>query len=157
MSAPITIRPAGLADLDAVAALFDAYRQFYAQAPDRARAAAFIQARMQAGESVILLAERVPPAGPAEPVGFCQLYPTFCSVEAAPIFVLYDLFVAPEARRGGLGAALLRAAEARARQDGRKRMDLTTAHDNHAAQRLYESLGWVHDTVFRTYTRRVAG
>jgi len=157
MSAPISIRPAGLADLDAVAALFDAYRQFYAQAPDRARATAFIQARMQAGESVILLAERVPPAGLAEPVGFCQLYPSFCSVEAAPIFVLYDLFVAPEARRGGLGAALLRAAEAQARQGGRVRMDLTTAHDNHTAQRLYESLGWVHDTVFRTYTRRVAG
>lgn len=157
MSAPISIRPAGLADLDAVAALFDAYRQFYAQAPDRARATAFIQARMQAGESVILLAERVPPAGPAESVGFCQFYPSFCSVEAAPIFVLYDLFVAPEARRSGLGAALLRAAEAQARQGGRMRMDLTTAHDNHTAQRLYESLGWVHDTVFRTYTRRVAG
>lgn len=150
---PTAIRPARPADLDAVAALFDAYRQFYAQAPDRAAATAFIRARMAADESVILLAEGADGA----PCGFCQLYPTFCSVEAAPIFVLYDLYVAPEARRGGAGAALLRAAEAHARASGRVRMDLTTAHANLAAQRLYESLGWVRDEVFRTYTRRVAG
>ena len=89
------------------------------------------------------------------PCGFCQLYPSFCSVEAAPIFVLYDLYVTPAARRSGTGRALLLAAEARARAEGRVRMDLTTAHSNHTAQRLYESLGWVHDEVFRTYNRRI--
>lgn len=147
------VRLATLADLDRVAALFDAYRQFYEQAPDRAAATAFIRARMEAGESVILLAED---AG-GTPLGFCQLYPTFCSVEAAPIFVLYDLYVTPAARRSGAGRALLLAAEAQARADGRVRMDLTTAHTNLVAQRLYESLGWARDEVFRTYNRRIAG
>lgn len=153
MTAPATVRLASLGDVDAVAAMFDAYRQFYEQAPDRGAATAFIRARLSRDESVILLAEDA--AG--QPLGFCQLYPTFCSVEAAPIYVLYDLFVRPTARCGGSGAALLRAAEAHAHRTGRVRMDLTTAHTNHTAQRLYESLGWVHDEVFRTYNRRIAG
>jgi ribosomal protein S18 acetylase RimI-like enzyme len=34
-------------------------------------------------------------------------------------------------------------------------MDLTTARSNHAAQALYESLGWVRDEVFLAYARRI--
>ncbi|MEY8689768.1 MAG: N-acetyltransferase family protein [Leptothrix sp. (in: b-proteobacteria)] len=150
---PTTVRLASLSDVDAVAALFDAYRQFYEQIPDLGTATAFIRERLSRDESVILLAEDAE----GQPLGFCQLYPTFCSVEAAPIYVLYDLFVTPAGRRSGTGAALLRAAEQHAHRTGRVRMDLTTAHTNHSAQRLYESLGWVHDEIFRTYNRRVVG
>jgi ribosomal protein S18 acetylase RimI-like enzyme len=32
-------------------------------------------------------------------------------------------------------------------------MDLTTARSNHAAQALYESLGWKRDDVFLAYSR----
>lgn len=145
------IRPATVADADTLAPLFDAYRQFYEQAPDLCGARAFIAERLARGESVVLLALNA--SGTA--AGFCQLYPTFCSVEAAPIYVLYDLFVAPTARQSGTGRALLRAAEALARAHGKVRMDLTTAHTNTAAQALYESLGWVRDTVFRAYSLRV--
>ena len=145
----ITTRLADLADLDTVAMLFDAYRQFYEQTPDLARARAFISERMARHESFILLAEDT--AGMA--VGFCQLYPTFCSVEAAPILTLYDLYVTPEARRGGVGSTLLLAAEAHARQGGFRRMDLTTARTNLAAQSVYASLGWVRDDVFLAYNR----
>lgn len=152
-SSPATVRLASLADVETVAALFDAYRQFYEQAPDLVAATVFIGERLSRDESVILLAEDAE----GQPLGFCQLYPTFCSVEAAPIYVLYDLFVTPATRRSGTGATLLRAAEQHARRTGRVRMDLTTAHTNHTAQRLYESLGWVHDEVFRTYNRRIAG
>ena len=83
------------------------------------------------------------------------MYPGFCSVEAAPICTLYDLFVVPEARRAGAGRRLLLAAEARAAADGQVRMDLTTARSNVKAQSLYESLGWVRDEVFFAYSRRV--
>src|SRR5256885_1014079 len=82
-------------DAALIAPLFDAYRQFYEQPADADAALAFITARLERGESVILLARR--PDGSA--LGFCQLYPSFCSVLAAPIYVLYDLFVAPDARR----------------------------------------------------------
>jgi ribosomal protein S18 acetylase RimI-like enzyme len=47
---------------------------------------------------------------------------------------------------------LLKAAEARAAADGKARMDLTTAKTNNAAQSLYESLGWVRDEVFYSYS-----
>ncbi|KRB27201.1 MULTISPECIES: GNAT family N-acetyltransferase [unclassified Acidovorax] len=146
------IRPATPADADTIAPLFDAYRQFYEQAPDLSRARAFMAERLERGESVILLAMDASQAA----MGFCQLYPTFCSVEAAPIYTLYDLFVVPAARQTGTGRSLLVAAEATARAHGRVRMDLTTAHTNIAAQSLYESLGWTLDTVFRAYSKRVS-
>ena len=146
-------RVAGLAELDTVALLFDTYRQFYRQAADLALATSFIRARMQNNESIILIATNE--AGQA--LGFCQLYPSFCSVEAAPIFTLYDLFVAPAARRCGAGRALLLAAERHAAASGKVRLDLTTARNNRAAQSVYESLGWVHDEVFLSYSRRVEG
>jgi ribosomal protein S18 acetylase RimI-like enzyme len=88
-------------------------------------------------------------------VGFCQLYPTFCSVEAKPIYSLYDLFVSPAARRTGAGSALLRAAEKLAAENGKARMDLTTAKKNEAAQAAYESLGWVRDEIFLAYSKSV--
>lgn len=152
MHTSLSLRQARPADLPAVAELFDLYRQFYDQPADRERAQAFLTERMQRCESVILVAD----AGADGLMGFCQLYPSFCSVEAAPIYVLYDLFVRPGARQAGVGRQLLLAAEARAAADGRVRMDLTTARTNLTAQRLYESLGWVRDEVFLAYNRRVA-
>lgn len=145
------IRPATPADAGTLAPLFDAYRQFYEQAPDITAARRFIAERLERGESSILIAFDA--AGAA--IGFCQLYPTFCSVEAAPIYTLYDLFVSAAARKTGAGRALLMAARDHARAQGKVRMDLTTAHTNTTAQSLYESLGWVHDTVFRAYSQRV--
>jgi ribosomal protein S18 acetylase RimI-like enzyme len=142
-------RLATLADLASIAPLFNAYRQFYEQADDLAVATAFIQERLVKAESVIILA-----LDDAQTVvGFCQLYPTFCSVEVAPIYTLYDLFVLPQARRTGAAKALLQAAHAYAAQTGRVRMDLTTARTNLAAQALYVSEGWVRDDVFLTYNK----
>ena len=54
------------------------------------------------------------------------------------------------------GRFLLLAAEDHARRQGRVRMDLTTAHTNTTAQKLYESLGWTLDTVFRAYNKRIS-
>lgn len=148
----ITIRQARQDDVPAIAQLFDLYRQFYEQAPDLALAQAFISERLRKQESVILVAEDDRRAL----VGFCQLYPTFCSVEAKPIYSLYDLFVLPAARKEGVGRSLLQAAEVTAAAQGKARMDLTTAKTNKPAQSLYESLGWVRDDVFFAYNRRVS-
>ncbi|HTF95677.1 MAG TPA: GNAT family N-acetyltransferase [Cellvibrio sp.] len=145
----ITIREATLVDLPKVAELFDLYRQFYEQKPDIEHAYQFITDRFNNHESVILLADDKE----AGLVGFCQLYPTFCSVEAAAIYSLYDLYVLPVARTHGVGKALLLAAEAKAIAEGKVRMDLTTAKTNLPAQSLYESLGWLRDDIFYAYNK----
>ncbi|MDT9000849.1 GNAT family N-acetyltransferase [Paucibacter sp. APW11] len=147
----IAIRTAIAADLPALAELFDQYRRFYEQPADLPLAHRFLAERMSRGESVILLAE----SEAQQALGFCQLYPTFCSVEARPIYALYDLYVLPAQRRSGAGTALLKAAEQLARREGKARMDLTTARDNLRAQSLYESLGWVRDEVFLAYNRAI--
>ena len=147
----VTIRLATADDLEDVATLFDQYRQFYRQPADQSLARRFIEERMRKHESVIFLAD----AAPSMAIGFCQLYPTFCSVLAARTFVLYDLFVAAAARKLGAGRALMQAAEAYARTNGAARLELSTARTNSPAQALYESLGWERDEVFYVYTRRL--
>lgn len=147
----ITIKTAELRDVEKVAPLFDAYRQFYEQQPDLQTATAFLRARLEKQESIILFAENAE----QQVIGFCQLYPSFCSVIAAPIYVLYDLFTSPSARNQGAGKALLNAAHQHAQTNSIARLDLTTAKNNVIAQSLYESLGWVRDTVFYTYNKTV--
>lgn len=147
----ITIKTADLNDVEKVAPLFDAYRQFYEQQPNLDAAAQFLRARVENHESIILFAEN----NDQQVIGFCQLYPSFCSVIAAPIYVLYDLFTSPSARKHGAGKALLKAAHQLAQTNGVARLDLTTAKDNVTAQSLYESLGWVRDTIFYTYNKMV--
>lgn len=144
----IAVRQATIHDLDLVAPLFDAYRQFYEQPADLALAKHFLRERFAHHESVVLLAVDAEGEG----VGFVQLYPLFSSVRAARTYLLNDLFVAASARRRGVAAALLHEASDYARAVGAIRMSLTTAHTNEAAQRLYESLGWKRDEHFREYT-----
>jgi ribosomal protein S18 acetylase RimI-like enzyme len=146
----VRIRPAQARDLDQAARLFDAYRQFYRQPPDLAAALAFLRARLQRRESVLLVAET-----DAGLCGFTQLYPTFCSIAAAPIVVLYDLFVDPAARRHGVGRTLLRAACEHAQACGAVRLELATARVNAPAQALYHSEGWVRDEEFYRYSLAV--
>jgi ribosomal protein S18 acetylase RimI-like enzyme len=149
----IKVRQARVEDLSKVADMFDLYRQFYGQPSNLPMALQFLSDRFTQAESLILVADSTP----ENLLGFCQLYPTFCSVEAAPIYSLYDLFVRPEARKLGVGRLLLQAAEDQARKQAKVRMDLTTARTNAAAQLLYESVGWVRDEIFLGYSKRVVG
>lgn len=136
-------------DLDSVAILFDLYRQFYNQKTDIGLAKKFINLRQKNGESLIIVAE----SEENKIVGFCQLYPSFCSVAAARIYVLYDLYVLPMHRRFGVGRQLLVAAESQAILENVHHLDLTTAQSNYKAQALYESLGWEKDSIFISYSK----
>ena len=148
----IKISTAIKADVAAIAHLFDAYRQFYQYLPDLALANRYIAERIEKADSLILLAQDAS----AQALGFCQLYPTFCSLEAKPIYALYDLYVAPAARGAGIGNLLLLAAEQSAREHGMCRLDLTTAKTNLPAQAAYEALGWVRDEVYFSYSKAVS-
>ena len=148
----VKISVATKADVAAIAQLFAAYRQFYQYPPDLALANRYIAERIEKADSLILLAQDAS----AQALGFCQLYPTFCSLEAKPIYALYDLYVAPAARGAGIGNLLLLAAEQSAREHGMCRLDLTTAKTNLPAQAAYEALGWVRDEVYFSYSKAVS-
>lgn len=138
-------------DIEALAFLFDQYRQFYEPAPNLALAKTFIADRLNQQDSVIFVAEN----SDKNLIGFCQIYPSFCSVAAAKIGVLYDLFVVSDIRKTGTGRALMLAAHEYAAINDMARLDLTTAKDNLKARALYESLGWQRDNVFYAYNKDV--
>lgn len=142
----ITIRRAQPPDVDAVAPLFDAYRQFYGREENLPLARRFLAERLARGQSVVFLASQGPTV-----CGFTQLYPVFSSLSCRPAWILSDLFVAPEGRRTGVGRRLMEAAHAFAREQGAVTVELETAHTNIGAQALYESLGYEHDLIFRHY------
>jgi len=121
-----------------VAHLFDLYRQFYEQPADPKLAQEFISQRIANRESIIFVAY-----DGEEALGFVQLYPSFCSVQACKILILYDLYVVAGQRKKGLGAALLNRATTLAKEMGAARLDLLTAKDNLPGQTLYEKLGYV--------------
>ena len=148
----IDVRPAKVADLDALALLFAGYRSFYGQPSDVAAGRAFLEARMRGNESVIVLASLE-----AQAVGFCQLYPIFSSVSMRRAWLLNDLFVDPAGRGQGVGEQLLVAAAAHGRASGAAWLMLQTAHDNSPAQRLYARAGWQLDQQFHTYILDLSG
>ncbi len=140
MQGAIAIRRADANDLDALAVLFDAYRQFYQQSGDVAAARAFLAERLAWDESVVLEAE-----DDTTQIGFVQLYPLFSSVRLGRTWLLNDLYVAPQARRLGAARALLDAACAFAHERGALGLELETGRDNLTAQALYRSAGWQLD------------
>lgn len=148
-TSPAIISRATLGDLDALTTLFDGYRIFYKQPSDPALAHAFIEERLRRDESVIFIARD---GASREALGFTQLYPMFSSVSARRIWVLNDLFVATAARKRGVARALMDRARGFATEAGALRLILETAEDNHAAQALYESLGYVRETGERHYS-----
>jgi ribosomal protein S18 acetylase RimI-like enzyme len=138
---------ADLECLGDVAELFDQYRQFYEEPADLEKARDFVSQRMANGESVIFLARLG-----EKPAGFVQLYGSFCSIAARPMWILYDLYVTGSCRGQGVGEALMNRARDLARETGASRIDLSTATNNHVAQRLYERLGYERDEAFFVYS-----
>ncbi|HEY1680303.1 MAG TPA: GNAT family N-acetyltransferase [Candidatus Tumulicola sp.] len=137
------------ADIRSIAPLFDDYRVFYGQPSDEDASYRFLRERWIARESILFIAlGRV-----ADPLGFVHLYPLFVSDRMLRLWLLNDLFVRPEARRSGLGRALMQRAEEHARETGSAGLTLSTAVDNTKAQGLYESDGYVRDDAFLHYNR----
>jgi GNAT superfamily N-acetyltransferase len=136
----MNVRRAVPSDLEAVTELFDAYRRFYRLPADLARARRFIQDRFARDDAVIFLAEQGD-----QVLGFTQLYPSLSSLSTARVWVLNDLFVAPDGRRKGVGEALLERARQHAEETGAAYLELATERTNVDAQRLYERLGWRKD------------
>lgn len=142
----IRIIEAGLDELEPAARLFDAYRQFYGRPSDIAACRAYLRERLAHGESRVYLASR---GDRFE--GFMQLYPSFGSLSLRRTWILYDLFVSPDARGQGVATRLLGQARQLGMDTGAHDLSLATAITNLTAQRLYERMGWKRDQDFHYY------
>jgi GNAT superfamily N-acetyltransferase len=82
------------------------------------------------------------PDDDSPPSGVLQLRFRFSVWKAAPDAWIEDLFVRTDARRAGVGDALMKLAAQRARERGAKRIELDTNEENAAALALYDRHGF---------------
>ena len=157
----ISIQMATSRDISEVARLFNAYRDFYGEAPDEPRALAFIRDRITLASSQppgqfsvaqYFLAWMETPEG-RKAVGFMHLMPSTNTLAMRPIWFLEDLYVDPSVRGKGIATAFLKHAEEFARRTGAERLTLATAHDNLAAQSIYRKLGYIREEHFWIFHR----
>lgn len=76
------------------------------------------------------------------PVGLINCFAGFSAFAARPLLNIHDLVVRAEARRHGVGRALLDWAEARARQLGYCKLTLEVLSNNASALRAYDRAGF---------------
>jgi GNAT superfamily N-acetyltransferase len=136
--APVTAR-----DLDELLALMRSYCEFYKAAPadeallDLSRA--LLADADTEGVQLIARDER------SLAVGFATLLWSWDTTEAQRIAIMHDLFVAPEARGGGVAEQLIGACVERSRQRGALRLDWQTGPENLRAQAVYDRIGGVRE------------
>ncbi|HEY0493225.1 MAG TPA: GNAT family N-acetyltransferase, partial [Candidatus Dormibacteraeota bacterium] len=130
--------PATQADREKLLSLIRGYFDFYQTAFPGAAQMGSLLDRLDTDEGlgIVLVAQEG-----NDLLGFATLYSTFDTLVAGPILVMNDLFVSAQARRAGIGAALLAAARQYGAEKGYLRIDWVTANDNLAAQRFYDRQG----------------
>jgi GNAT superfamily N-acetyltransferase len=125
-------------DLRDLLPLMRAYSEFYGSPPDEERLSGV--ARMlieQPHEGVQFIAR----GEDGDALGFATVYMTWETLDAGRLAVMNDLFVAPQARGRGVGAALIEECRRFAADRRAGKLAWQTAPGNEAAQRLYESVG----------------
>lgn len=144
----LTIRPVAPGDEAAWRRLWTGYLAFYnaTVAPEVYRATFARLTGPGPGEYRGLVAER----GGAL-VGLAHMLTHRHCWRVEDVVYLQDLFVAPEARGGGIGAALIRAVYAAADAAGTPHVYWLTQTDNATARALYDRVGQA--TPFMKYTR----
>jgi GNAT superfamily N-acetyltransferase len=134
----LEIGPVAAGELERLLPLIAAYQRFYeVEEIDGERNRGFFRRFLAPSEDGLLLGAR---AG-GELVGYACLYWHFSSLAARESVLMNDLFVSEAARGRGVGRALIEASAAVARGRGAAHLEWSTAPDNLAAQRLYDSTG----------------
>jgi GNAT superfamily N-acetyltransferase len=134
-----TLHTVGEGDLDELMPLMRDYCEFYRVAPTDEDLVAMARALIadQHGEGVQILARDEN----GRAVGFASVFWTWSTLRAARVGVMNDLFVAPEARGGGIAEALIAECLERCRERGASSLGWQTATDNRRAQAVYERVG----------------
>lgn len=150
----VTVRRAEPRDAGALISLFIAYRAFYRITGDDARAGDYIRRRLEATDGAIFVA--VDDSHDTGVVGFAQCYDTYSSLQCARAWILNDLFVRPDARRIGVGSALLRHMEREARGRELAYIALSTERTNIEAQRRYYAHGYALEDGLLTFVKVIS-
>jgi GNAT superfamily N-acetyltransferase len=117
--------------------LFDAYRQHYGANPAPAAVEEWIRDQMVTDRL------RVYAAGRHDLVrGVCTVSVVPASLTLRTVWLIRDLYVDPDARRAGLGRALLAHVAEAAHDEGAHRLSLQTETDNVRALELYARSGF---------------
>jgi GNAT superfamily N-acetyltransferase len=141
MTAPVPrVRAAGPADAAVVLSLIDALADYEKlPRPDAAARARLLEDGFGSSPRYhALIAEGGDPPGP---VGYALYFETYSTFLARPTLYLEDLFIIPDARRGGHGLALFRALARVARSRGCARMEWSVLKWNRLAIDFYDHLG----------------
>lgn len=132
------VRPATLGDVPALVSLMT---MFYAEAgfalPNGPAAGAFSALLNAPHLGAVWLAERV-----GQPAGHVVLTVAFSMEYGGSRGFIDDLFVRPDERGHGTGAALLAAAEQGARSRGLRALCVETGQSDHPARSLYARAGY---------------
>ncbi|MBU3848759.1 MAG: GNAT family N-acetyltransferase [Candidatus Acinetobacter avistercoris] len=140
------VRRATLEDLNALAVLFDEYRQFYGSSSNLKESFNFLNQRFENQQSVIFIHAKDDVI-----TGFVILYLGFSSLTCSSYYILDDVYVTPVYRRQGSAKQLIDTAILFARQENAQRISLETQKNNYHSHQLYEQMGFVKDSEFQTY------
>jgi GNAT superfamily N-acetyltransferase len=132
----LTPRIATVAGAQEIAGLLDRFnREFDTPSPGPAVLTARLQRLLSGPDVVALLA-----GDPAVGVALLTLRPNvWCQ---GPVALLDELYVAPAQRGRGIGAALLKAAEAVVRERGGELLEINVDGEDTDARRFYERYGY---------------
>jgi GNAT superfamily N-acetyltransferase len=126
-------------DIDEVMPLLRGYCEFYEAAPSEAALRGVCEALLEAPDTAgIQLLARL---GDGTAVGLATLLWTFSTLNAGPIGLMNDLYVAPAARGGGIGATLIEACAGECVHHGAVALEWYTAPTNKRAQAVYDRTG----------------
>jgi len=160
LASPIAIRPAEPADAGLIFSLIVELAR-YERAPEQVTGNAELLAQALFGDAPS--AEALIAEVDGMPVGFALFHGSFSTWECRPGLWLEDLYVPPEHRGAGVGAALLRRVAEIAVERGCARLEWAALDWNAPALGFYEKLGaeqlgeWVMHRLDGEALERVAG
>jgi GNAT superfamily N-acetyltransferase len=145
----VVIQPVVEGDLEELLPLVRGYCEFYGTDPSDDALLELSRWLLQHPEDGVQVLAR-DDGGAA--IGFSTIYWTWRTMHAARIAVLEDVYVAPQARGGGVAGKLIRDALGRAREHGAAQLTWQTAKTNERAQSAYARIGAQPDDGWLDYS-----